>query len=166
MNPGTRGGRYRVELELPEEVHPGGGTHVYAWDGADAVLDRRIGGGSPEGVPRWLQPARDAFWTTYPFDPDGISGLPLFLYALDLRVEGTTRKAGREAVKLVGMAVEEWDFDPEPLWRGADEYEVLVDAERGVILRCAPESTAGTSTRWRSRRSASTSRSPRTSTPR
>lgn len=37
----------------------------------------------------------------------------------------------------MGAAVEEWDFDPEPLWWGADEYEVLVDAERGVILRCA-----------------------------
>lgn len=137
LNPATRGGRYRVELELPGEVHPAGGTHVYAWDGARALLDRRVGGGPAEDDPGWLLVAQDAFWTTYPFDSDDISGLPLFLDALDLRVEGTTRKAGREAIRLVCMPVEEWDFDPEPLWWGADEYEVLVDAERGVILRCA-----------------------------
>lgn len=137
VNPRTNGGRYRVELELPGEVYPAGGTHVYAWDGAGAFLDRRIGGCPPDDDPHWLLVARDAFWTTYPFDPDGISGLPLFLYALDLRVEGRTRKAGREAVRLVGAAVEEWDFGSEPLWWGADEYEVLVDVERGVILRCA-----------------------------
>ena len=37
------------------------------------------------------------------------------------------------------MPVEEWDYDPEPLWWGADEYEVLADAERGVLLRCASQ---------------------------
>ena len=29
------------------------------------------------------------------------------------------------------------DVHPDPLYWGADEYEVLVDAERGVLLRCA-----------------------------
>ena len=55
-------------------------------------------------------------------------------------MEGETRKAGREAIRLVGMPEEEWeewDHWPEPLWWGADEYEVLVDVERGVLLRCA-----------------------------
>lgn len=137
VNPGTRGGRYRVELELPQRVYPGGGTHIYAWDGADTFLDRRTGGGPPQDDPGWLRLARDAFWTTYPFDPDGVSGLPHFLDSLDLRVEGTTLKAGREAVRLVGVPMGEWEFDPEPLWWGADEYEVLADAERGVLLRCA-----------------------------
>lgn len=137
VNPVGGGGRYRVELVLPEEVLPGGGTHVYAWDGAGAVLDRRTGGAPSGDDPKWLRLARDAFWTTYPFDPDGISGLPHFLDELDLRVEGVTRKAGREAIRLVGVPVEEWEHDPEPLRWGADEYEVLVDAQRGVLLRCA-----------------------------
>lgn len=57
-NPRTNGGRYRVELELPREVHPAGGTHVYAWDGARAFLDRRIGGGPAEDDPGWLLVAR------------------------------------------------------------------------------------------------------------
>ena len=122
---------------MAEEAVSGGGTHVHAWDGAGAVLDRRAGGGPSEGDPHWLQLALDSFWTTYLFDPDGISGLPFFLDELDLRVEGVTQKAGREAIRLVGVLVEEWEHDPEPLRWGAEEYEVLVDAERGVLLRCA-----------------------------
>ncbi|MBA2617465.1 MAG: hypothetical protein H0U91_04765 [Rubrobacter sp.] len=31
----------------------------------------------------------------------------------------------------------DWGWDPDPLSWGADEYEVVVDAERGVLLRCA-----------------------------
>ena len=81
--------------------------------------------------------AQDSFWTTYLFDPEGIAGLSSFLFYLDLSMEGRTRKAGREAIRLVGVPVEEWDYDPKPLWWGADEYEVLADAERGVLLRCA-----------------------------
>ena len=52
-------------------------------------------------------------------------------------MEGKTRKAGREAIRLVGVPEEEWDYWPEPLWWGGDEYEFLVDSERGVLLRCA-----------------------------
>lgn len=132
-----RGVRDRVELEIP-----GGGVDISAWDGRmvgpsgmDTVVDSRIGGGSREDDPFWLGLAQDSFWTTYLFDPDGIAGLPL--HRLDLSVEGETRKAGREAIRLVGVPVEEWDHFPEPLWWGADEYEVLVDSERGVLLRCA-----------------------------
>jgi hypothetical protein len=137
-----RGERYRLELELPEEVYPGGGVDISAWDGriagprgTDTVVHSRIGGGPREGDPPWLDLAQDSFWTTYLFDPDGIAGLPLD--QLDLRVEGRTRKAGREAIRLMGATVEEWEYAPEPLWWGADEYEVVVDAERGVLLRCA-----------------------------
>ena len=137
-----RGGRYRLELELPGEVYPGGGVDIVAWDGrvvgssgTDTVVNSRIGGGPREDDPLWLVLAQDSFWTTYLFDPDDIAGLPLD--PLDLRVEGKTRKAGREAIRLVGVPVEEWEHFPEPLWWGADEYEVLVDAERGVLLRCA-----------------------------
>ena len=41
-------------------------------------------------------------------------------------------------MRMVGVPGEEWDrrWDPDPLIWGADEYEV-VDAERGVLLRCA-----------------------------
>ena len=56
---------------------------------------------------------------------------------LELRVEDETEFAGREALRLVGRPVEEWEYDPDPLQWGADEYEALVDAERGIILRLA-----------------------------
>jgi hypothetical protein len=132
-----RGVRDRVELEIP-----GGGVDISAWDGrmvgpsgTDTVVNSRIGGSPREDDPLWLSLAQDSFWSTYLFDPDGIAGLPL--HYLDLRVEGETRKAGRAAIRLAGVPVEEWDHFPEPLWWGADEYEVLVDLERGVLLRCA-----------------------------
>jgi hypothetical protein len=143
VNPGG-GGRYRIELELPEEAYPGGGLHINAWDGrlpgprgTHTVVNNRIGGGPRKEDPPWLSVAQDSFWTTYLFDADGIAGLTSFLFYIDLSVEGTTRKAGREAIRLVGVPVEEWEYFPEPLWWGADEYEVLVDSERGVLLRCA-----------------------------
>ena len=110
--------------------------------------------------------AQDSFWTTYLFDPEGIAGLSSFLFYLDLSMEGRTRKAGREAIRLVGVPVEEWDYDPKPLWWGADEYEVLADAEAACCCAAPPDWEARTSTRWRSRRSASTSASPRTPSPR
>lgn len=136
--------RSRRELELPTNVSPGG-VDIFAWDGrmvgpsgTDTVVERRIGGGPPDQDPRWLWMARDdSYWTTYPFDPDGIAGLPSLLEDLDLKVEGRVSQAGRQAVRLVGTPIEEWEYDPEPLWWGADEYELLVDAERGVILRLA-----------------------------
>jgi hypothetical protein len=53
-------------------------------------------------------------------------------------VEGQVPWAGREAVRLVGVpAVVEQEWDPDPLSWGADEYEVVVDTARGVLLRCA-----------------------------
>ena len=64
---------------------------------------------------------------------------PHELRPLDLAVEGPLASAGREAVRLRGVPGEEWDWgwDPDPLSWGADEYEVVVDAERGVLLLCA-----------------------------
>jgi hypothetical protein len=73
----------------------------------------------------------------YPFDPHGVCSLDWELERLDLVVEGSVTWAGREAVRIVGMPVEEWEGPPEPLWWGADEYEAVVDAERGVLLRLA-----------------------------
>jgi hypothetical protein len=134
-----RGQRSRLEVELPREVYPEGGVYISAWDGQVAgpntAVRARIGGGSHEEDPSWLWLAQDSFWTTYLFDFDGIAGFPLD--SRELSVEGETRKAGREAIRVVGVPAEEWDHFPEPLWWGADEYEFLVDAERGVLLRCA-----------------------------
>jgi hypothetical protein len=58
----------------------------------------------------------DIYWTMYPFDPQGIAGLTFELKELDLRVEGRVLRAGREAVRLVGVPLKEWDGPPEPLW--------------------------------------------------
>ncbi len=44
---------------------------------------------------------------------------------------------GRDAIRLRGVPLEEGEYPPEPLWWGADEYEAVVDAERGVLLRLA-----------------------------
>ena len=134
-----RGVRDRLEVELPREVYPDGGVYISAWDGRvsapSTAVSVRIGGGSHEEDPHWLVLAQDGFWSTYLFDFDGIAGFPLV--SSELSVEGKTRKAGREAIRLVGVPEEEWDYWPEPLWWGADEYEFLVDSERGVLLRCA-----------------------------
>lgn len=139
VSPGTRDDCYRVELELPESIYPGGATHIYTWNGADEVLDRRIDAVSSTDDPKWLRLARDSFWTTYPFDPDGIAGLSFFLDHLDLKIKGVVQKAGREAIRMVGLPVEAWELDPDPLQWGGDEYEILVDKERGVLLHCASQ---------------------------
>jgi hypothetical protein len=137
-----RGSRSRLEVELPREVYPDGGVYISAWDGRvsgpNTAVSARIGERSQEEDPPWLWQTQDSFWSTYLFDFGGIAGFPLG--SRELSVEGETRKAGREAIRLVGVPEEEWeewDYWPEPLWWGADEYEFLVDAERGVLLRCA-----------------------------
>jgi hypothetical protein len=137
--------RWRRELELP-----GGGVDIAASTGrmqsrdtpeapagTSEMWQRRVGGGSREEDPRWLVLATDHYWTFYPFDPHGITSLDLELEQLDLVAAGPVSWAGREAVRLVGVPVAEWEFPPEPLWWGADEYEAVVDAERGVLLRLA-----------------------------
>ena len=145
----SEGVPYRIELDLSQSIHPGSGVDVHAWDGRTmkpdgrvGVLDHRTGGSQLETEPFWLSLARDSYWAAYPIDPDG-PGIPSFVDELDLRVEDTATKAGREAVRLVGVTTPEWnwetddDRDPDPLGWGADEYEFLVDTERGVLLRSA-----------------------------
>jgi hypothetical protein len=97
------------------------------------------GGGSHQDDPTWFDLANDHYWTFYALCTDDICGISYELSRLDLAVEGPLMWAGREAVRLRGMPGEEWDWgwDPDPLSWGADEYEVVVDAERGVLLRCA-----------------------------
>lgn len=61
----------------------------------------------------------------------------LELDELELRPSGRTRVAGREAIMVEGVKPGGWKHAPEPLWWGADDYELAVDAERGVLLRVA-----------------------------
>ncbi len=134
--------RWRQETELP-----GGGVDIAASagpgrvpiggpPGSGYVWNQRIGAGQRADDPSWLM-GTDIFWTMYPFDPAGIAGVDRKLERLDLVAEGPVTWAGREAVRLRGVPVEEWGGPPEPLWWGADEYEAVVDAERGVVLRLA-----------------------------
>ena len=102
-------------------------------------MEASRGGCSREDDPPWFDFANDHYWTFYALLTDEISGISGRLRPLDLTVEGTTVWAGREAVRLVGVPRERWDWEWEadPLSWGGDEYEVVVDAERGVLLRCA-----------------------------
>jgi len=137
--------RWRQETELP-----GGGVDIWVSTGRIRLRGTpegppgtseqwhwRIGGGRREDDPSWLIPTADTFWTMYPFDPAGFASIDGELERLDLEAESPVSWAGREAVRLRCVPVEEWEYPPEPLWWGADEYEAVVDAERGVLLRCA-----------------------------
>ena len=44
---------------------------------------------------------------------------------------------GPGSISPEGRAGRGVGVSPEPLWWGADEYEAIVDAERGVVLRLA-----------------------------
>lgn len=139
------GYHWRRELDLPG---PGGGIEVSACNGSAGVRPRPMDmpkmwrlrdSSDPSGEdPEWLWVPKDHYWTFYLVaDISGLSGV---LGELDLRVEGEMQWAGRRALRLVGVPpAEEWkrQDDPDPLQWGADEYELLVDAERGVVLRCA-----------------------------
>jgi len=127
---GPSEGRRRRRLRwLPIGGPPGGGL---AWEG-------RVGAGPREEDPPWFWQALDHYWTFYPLRTDEICGISHELSRLDLTVDGPVSWAGREAVRLVGVPGAGWDpgWDPDPLSWGADEYEVVADAERGVLLRCA-----------------------------
>ena len=139
------GHHWRVETGVP-----GGGVDISACNGrrrlpiggppgSGLVWDRRVGAGPREGDPRWFGLAGDHYWTFYPLLTDEICSISLELRPLDLAVEGALTWAGREAVLLRGVPGEGWDWewDPDPLSWGADEYEAVVDAERGVLLRIA-----------------------------
>lgn len=138
---------WRLEVDRPD-----GGVNVLASDGPTPIVGpsggkqytgrfwrHRVGGGSREDDPPWFDIADDHYWTFYALLTDEISGISGRLRHLDLTVEGTVVWAGREAVRLVGVPRERWDWEWEadPLSWGGDEYEAVVDAERGVLLRTA-----------------------------
>ena len=138
---------WRLEADRPD-----GGVNILASNGrtlSDAppfgpqymgrFWRHRVGGGSREDEPRWFDLANDHYWTFYALRTDEICSISYELARLDLTVEGPLSWAGREAVRLRGVPGEQWDWgwDPDPLSWGADEYEVVVDTERGVLLRTA-----------------------------
>lgn len=136
--------RWRQELELPS-----GGIEIVASTGrvrtrgtpegppgTSEMWKRRIGGAAHADDPGWLS-ATDTFWTMYPFDPAGFASIDGEFERMSPSVEEGVSWAGRYAVRLRSVPVGEWGYTPEPLWAGADEYEAIVDAERGVLLRLA-----------------------------
>jgi hypothetical protein len=120
--------RWRQEAELPD----GSGTEYRVIDGRsfwyyspqDGVHAATTASGSfgPE------------FEIAYVFDPE--SGAPDLCY-LEMRIVDRVRHAGREALRVEAKMPGEWEYPPEPLWWGADDYDLVVDAERGVILHLA-----------------------------
>ena len=137
--------QWRQELELPN-----GGTSIVVSigrirpfgtpegpPGSSEMWELRISDSSREDDPGWLIYPTDVFWTMYPFDPSGIAGIDSEIGRLDLSVEEGVSWSGRDAIRLRGIALEKWEYPPEPLWWGADEYEAVVDAQRGVLLRLA-----------------------------
>jgi hypothetical protein len=144
-------GKYRERLET--EV-PGGGVDISAvsgWSQSDLpphahspeheawFWRHRIEAGPREDDPRWFRLADDHYWTFYALRTDEICGISGELSPLDLTVDGPVTWAGRKAWRLTGVPGAKWDWgwDPDPLSWGADEYEAVVDAERGVLPRCA-----------------------------
>jgi len=138
---------WRLETDLPA-----GGVSILASNGRmlshappfgphymGRFWRHRGGGGSPEEDPWWFAQATDHYWSFYALRTDEICGISHELSSLDLTVEDPVTWAGREAVRLRGVPGEGWDWgwDPDPLSWGADEYEVVVDTKRGVLLRCA-----------------------------
>lgn len=119
---------WRQEAELPD----GSGTEYRVIDG------RSFWSYSPRDGAHAATTASGTFGPefeiAYVFDPE--SGAP-DLYYLEMRVVGRIRHAGREALRVEATMSSEWEYPPEPLWWGADDYELVVDAERGVILRLA-----------------------------
>lgn len=104
--------------------------------GSSEVWELRTLGSLRGEDPSWLV-STDTFWTMYPFDPAGFASIDSELERLKLSVEEGVSWSGRDAIRLRGTTLEEWQYPPEPLWWGADEYEAVVDAERGVLLRLA-----------------------------
>jgi len=156
--------RWRVELALPD-----GGVDMAASTGrmrsADApegpagtseLWERRICGDPPSEAPKWLPQPTDTFWTMYPFDPSGVCSLYRELGWLELVAEGPVRWAGREAFRLRGVPVEEWEYPPNRC--GGGRMSTRRSWTQSGASCCAWRRgwVARTSTPWRWKRSTST----------
>lgn len=71
------------------------------------------------------------FEVAHIFEPCSIKPL---LEELDIQTVEQVRQAGRPAFRVEATVRGEWTCIPEPLWWGADDYELVVDAEHGAIL--------------------------------
>jgi len=123
--------RWRQEVE--PAAYSSSGTEYRVVDGKEFWYYH------PEHGPRHAI-AAPASWgsefeISHVFDP---SVAHLELEHLELEVVGRTLVAGREAILARATRSAGWeDHRSEPLWWGADDYEFVVDAERGVLLRLA-----------------------------
>ena len=120
--------RWRQEAQFPD----GSGTEYRIIDGKSFwFYSREEGAHAATTATGTFGPE---FEIAYVFDPD--SGAPDLSYP-EMRVVGRVLHAGREALRVEATMPGGWEFPPEPLWWGADDYELVVDAERGAILRLA-----------------------------
>ena len=125
-----RPNRWRQEVEPTRDDGPG--TEYRVVDGREFwYYSPRHGARHAVTAGQGFAPE---FEIGYLFDPE--EGAP-DLYYLSMRAVGRARQAGREAIRVEATKPRGWDYPPEPLWWGADDYELVVDAERGVILRLA-----------------------------
>lgn len=120
--------RWRQEADLVD----GSGTEYRVADGGSFWFY------SPESGAHAATSAQQGFGPEFEiafvFDPE--NGAP-DLYYLKMRVVGRVLHAGRKALRVEATMPGEWEYPPEPLWWDADDYELVVDAERGAILRLA-----------------------------
>lgn len=123
-----RPNRWRQEIELSGDS----GTEYRIVDG------NAFWSYSPQHGARHAIVERGEFGPEFEIDHVFYPDIPhLELDQLELRPAGRTRMAGREAIRVAAVKHGDWEYPPEPLWWGADDYELVVDAERGVILRLA-----------------------------
>lgn len=121
-----RPNRWRQELERPD----GTGTEYKVVDGRAFWFYSPLGG------------ARRATTTEGEFGPD-FEVMHIFeptsikpqLEELEIQTVERAWQAGRSAFRVEATGPGEWKCLPEPLWWGADDYELMVDTEYGAILR-------------------------------
>jgi hypothetical protein len=85
--------------------------HLAVHHAVDLDAREGHGAGSREDDPPWFMLATDHYWIFYPLLTDEICGISHELRSLGLTVEGPVVWAGREAVRLVGVPGEEWDWE-------------------------------------------------------
>jgi len=136
-----RPARWRQEIHLPP-----GEVNIQVIDGerwwfynsregivqSNAMIERKAGRkASKSGAPAVTNANHAAAQMTF-LDPSAL------LASHDLEVVGRAVHAGREAIAVRARPREDRDPAVDPgFWASADAYQLLVDAERGVLLRYA-----------------------------